>query len=64
MEDIDQVAVELLGQLVEQTDNISTRNGQTHFKVYDPVNDALLQESLDEVKDLNKNLKVFFNKGI
>jgi hypothetical protein len=43
---------------------LQTRNGQEHQRVYDPTNNALLQEILAEMKDLNYTLKLIHNMEI
>jgi DNA-binding transcriptional MerR regulator len=40
------------------------RNNQEHHRVYDPTNNALLQEILEELKDLNYTIKKINNMEI
>jgi hypothetical protein len=43
---------------------LQSRNGQDHQRVYDPTNNALFQDVLSELKELNKTLKIIYNIGI
>jgi hypothetical protein len=42
-------------------DELLTRNGEKHQRVYDPTNNALLQEVLVELKELNRTIKLIHN---
>lgn len=45
-------------------DEIQERNGQDNQRVFDPTNNALLIELLDQVKDLHKTIKQIHNMEI
>ncbi len=43
---------------------LQTRDTKNHQRVFDPVNNALLQEVLVELKELNKTIKLIHNLEI
>ena len=47
-----------------RADEITIRDGRSTFTVQDIVNNAVLQELLLEIKDLNKTIKIIHNMEI
>jgi hypothetical protein len=43
---------------------LQNRNNQDNARVYDPTNNALLQEVLVELKELNRTIKLIYNLEI
>lgn len=43
---------------------VQIRNGQENHRVYDPTNNALLQDILQELKDLHYTIKQIHNMEI
>ena len=50
-----------MGNVIKNTvttdDELQVRNGQDHTRVYDPTNDMLLVEILNELKKMNQQLQ-------
>ena len=45
-------------------DELQARNGQDHQRVFDPISNTTLCELLEEIKDLNKTIKIINNMEI
>ena len=51
-------------EVITSADELVERNGQKSARVSSPEIENLLREHLEELKDLNKTLKLIYNIGL